>query len=284
MHRNIAAFVVALAFVPLLSGCEAVQSVLDDMDKPSAKVTGVGFGSLSMDRANLVFDVAIANPYGVPLPLANLDYALSSGGASFVSGEAAVQGSVPANGSKTVQVPVDIVFADVLRAVSGVRPGKVVPYTADLKVGVDAPGIGPLSLPMRKSGEVPVPAVPRVAIRNIAFDALNLSEASGTIELEVENTNEFAADLRALGYSLSLSGTPIVSTKVSKAASFKPGEAEVVSIPIAFNPGNLGLAALNMLRGEGASYAIKGDLDVGTRFGSLSMPFDKSGSTSFRRK
>lgn len=284
MHRKFAAIVVALAFVPVFAGCEAVQEVLEGMDKPSAKVTGVNFGSLSMDRANLVFDVAIANPYSVPLPLANLDYGLSSGGASFVSGAAKIEGSVPAHGSKTIQVPVDLVFADIVRAVSGVRPGKVVPYTADLKLGVDAPGIGPLSLPMRKSGEVPVPAVPRVAIKNIAFDSLGLGGASGTIELEVENTNEFAADLRKMGYSLSLSGTPIVSTSVSKAASFKPGKAEVVSIPISFNPSNLGLAVLNVLRGEGASYSIKGDLDVGTRFGALSMPFDKSGSTSFSRK
>ncbi len=57
-----------------------------------------------------------------------------------------------------------------------------------------------------------------------------------------------------------------------------------MSIPISFNPSNLGLAVLNVLRGEGASYSIKGDLDVGTRFGALSMPFDKSGSTSFSRK
>lgn len=284
MHRIIAAVVLALAFVTVLSGCEAVQGVLDGMDKPSAKVTGVNFGSLSMDRTNLVFDVSISNPYNVPLPLANLDYGLSSDGASFVSGAAKMDGAVPANGSKTVQLPIDIVFADVLRAVSGVRPGKVVPYTADLKLGVDAPGIGPLSLPMRKSGEVPVPAVPRVAIKDIAFDSLGLGGASGTIQLEVENTNDFAADLRKLGYSLSLSGTPIVSTSVSKAASFKPGKAETVSIPISFNPSNLGLAALNMLRGEGASYSIKGDIDVGTRFGSLTMPFDKSGSTSFSRK
>ena len=38
----------------------------------------------------------IENPYSAPLPLVNLDYALSSRGTAFLSGKADVQGTVPA--------------------------------------------------------------------------------------------------------------------------------------------------------------------------------------------
>ena len=88
----------------LVSGCETVQQLLDT-NKPSASLKGLGFDDVSLDSATLIFNVEIDNPYPVALPLTNMDYGLSSGGSPFLSGSAAVAGTVPAKSKKTVSIP-----------------------------------------------------------------------------------------------------------------------------------------------------------------------------------
>jgi hypothetical protein len=48
-------------------------------------------------------------------------------------------------------------------------------------------------------------------------------------------------------------------------------------------PASLSPAAVNMLRGSEATFDLKGDLELGTRFGQLSMPYHQTGKTLFER-
>ena len=75
----------------------------------------------------MLFDVEVDNPYAVPLPMSNVDYALSSQGQQFLTGKGDVQGTVPAGGSKTLGVPVQISFLELINAVKGARPGVTIP-------------------------------------------------------------------------------------------------------------------------------------------------------------
>lgn len=136
-------------------GCDALG-----LTKPTARVVEVHVQDVSMTSATLLFDVEISNPYSAALPLANVDYALSSGGAEFLSGEANLQGSVPAGNSKVLPVPVRIDFLQLVRVLEGVRPGSTIPYDAELGLSVDAPLAGRIRLPMAKSGELNIPDMP----------------------------------------------------------------------------------------------------------------------------
>ena len=114
--------------------------------------------------------IEVRNPYGVPLPLVDLGYSLATGGGQpFASGKAEAAGTVPARGARTIQVPVSLDFARMLGLVQGLRPGKVLPYEAALELSVDAPGVGPLSLPLRKSGSLPIPAPPGLAMKDFRW-------------------------------------------------------------------------------------------------------------------
>jgi LEA14-like dessication related protein len=281
MHRF--ALLVLIASLVLLGGCESVQKLLADMDKPTASIKGVRFASLSLDQVGLVFDIEVDNPYAVAMPLTNIDYGLASGGAALASGQASLDGVVPARGSRVIAMPVNLAVAELLKAGSDMRPGKVLPYKADLGLSVDAPGVGPLKLPMSHSGEVPVPAVPRISLQSVDFQSLTLSEASAVLKVDIENTNEFPIDLNALGYALSLGGTPITTSTVAEPTSFQPGQQRGIEIPIRFQPSSLGVAAFNMLRGNDASFELKGDLQLGTRFGAISLPYRQQGTTRLRR-
>ena len=265
------------------AGCAALEQVLSGIDKPTARVVGASFAGLTPEHADLAFDVEVSNPYGVALPLTDVSYALDSGGSTFASGQAASAGSIPAKGRKTVTLPVRVGFAQTLKTLQGVRPGAVIPYRAQLSLKGNAPGIGAVSLPVSKSGELPIPTVPEVELVGIQWDELSLQRASAVATLRLKNTNDFAVDLSRLGYDLSLGGRSVADASVSQPPSLKPGQGGTLTLPLSIRPIDAGVAFFNLLRGSDAAYQIRGTMEATTPFGPLSLPFDRSGDVPFRR-
>ncbi|WP_372364540.1 LEA type 2 family protein [Candidatus Uabimicrobium sp. HlEnr_7] len=266
----------------MLLSCSSLQSLLESAPKPGANIVGVKLSGLDLQQANLVFDIDISNPYSVPLPLTNLDYSLATNGKSFLSGNAKeLQGSIPASGNKVIQLPVSIKFLETLNVLSGFKPGSVVPYTAKMDLSVDAPGVGPISLPLQKEAELPIPTAPDVNLESVDWQDIGFSKATATLNVRLKNNNEFPLDLNKLNYALKLSDTSVVENKIEKSTSFAKGEENIVKIPISILPSNLGFALFNMLKGSGSSYGLEGSMDVQTPFGPLNLPLSGSGNTKF---
>ena len=158
-------WVVVLATL-FLTSCETIDQALN-LQKPTARMTGLKFQDVNMDSATLLFDVEIDNPYPVALPLMSLDYGLSSGTESFLNGNAELQTTVPAKSKKTVSLPANINYLDMLKALKGIRPGSKIPYKADLGLSVDAPALGLMRLPLKKEGQIVLPTVSDVDVRDI---------------------------------------------------------------------------------------------------------------------
>ena len=152
--RGVSRCLETVAAVALLAGATGCGM----FEKPSAHITGVKVQDVSLTNATMLFDVKVGNPYTMPLPIGNLDYALSSRGQRFLTGKADVQGTVPAGGSKTLGVPVRISYLELIRAVKGARPGATIPYKADLGLSVNVPALGPLRVPMSKAGQLAIPS------------------------------------------------------------------------------------------------------------------------------
>ena len=178
-------------------------------------------------------------------------------------------------------MPVNVTFADLLAVLGDVRPGDVVPYTAHLDVLVDAPEVGEISLPVKRSGKVPVPAVPSVRVDGISWESLGLDRADAVIALAIDNPNTFKMDVAVPDLALELGGHRIVESIAGKSVGVGPGKSRTIEIPISFAPKDLGLAAFNMLTGGGSSYRLTGDLKVDTPFGPIAMPYDKAGQVAF---
>jgi LEA14-like dessication related protein len=259
----------------VLTGCAS---------RPTAELAGVGLDSLDLTSATLRFDVKVTNPYPVALPLANLDYNLASNAASFLSGQADLQGTVPALGTKTVSLPAKITYRELLAALKGVTPGQVVPYKAVMGLSVKSPVGGALRLPLEKEGQLPVPAVPDVKVESITWSNLSLEEAKGVIKLHVTNPNQFALDVAKIDYALNLGGAEVAKSALASATKLAAsGGSGTVDIPITFSPKNLGLGAVKMLSGSGGGYGLSGALSVNTPFGPMTLPLSAQGTTLFRR-
>src|SRR6185295_16459536 len=87
-----------------LASCESMNDLLKSAPKPTARVAGASLKGLTLEKVDLVFDVDIANPYDVSLPLTELGYSLNSGGQKLFEGSVQPSGTIPARGSKVVQV------------------------------------------------------------------------------------------------------------------------------------------------------------------------------------
>ncbi len=147
-------------------GCETMQHALS-LKKPAARMTGLKFENVKLDSATLLFDIEVDNPYPVALPLMNLDYGLSSGAEPFLTGSADLQTTVPAKSKKTVSLPANINYLDMLRALKGIKPGSKIPYKANLGLSVDTPALGRIKLPLKKEGEVVLPTPSGANIKDI---------------------------------------------------------------------------------------------------------------------
>jgi LEA14-like dessication related protein len=279
-HR-VAAF--ALICASLFSGCQSMQDIIGSAPKPTAHVIGASIRGLSLENIVLLFDVEVENPYAASLPLIDIGYSLTSGGMKFLEGTVKPTGSIPARGKQVIQLPATVQFSSLFATLKGLKPGAIVPYTADFKLGVDAPILGRIDVPLSKSGELPVPAVPQVELTSLAIGKLSLDQITASAKLQVKNTNQFPLDLTKLGVSFALGGQEVGSSKLANSVNLPAGQATTLDVPLSFSPRAAGMGLVNLLRGNQIAYKVSGSIDANTRFGPLLLPFSHIGNTAVTR-
>jgi len=275
-------YLVALlaASLMLLAGCQSVQDLLGGAPKPTAHVIGASIRGLSLENIVLLFDVEVENPYAASLPLVELRYSLASGGKNFLEGTVQPTGSIPARGKQVIQLPATVQFSSLIAALKGVKPGAIVPYTANFSIGVNAPVFGRIDVPLSKNGELPVPAVPQVELSSLAIGRLGLDQITASAKLQVKNTNQFPLDLTRLGVSFALGGQEVGNSRLANSANLPAGQTTTLDIPLSFSPRAAGVGLVNLLRGNQIAYKVSGSIDANSRFGPLSLPFSHVGNTA----
>jgi LEA14-like dessication related protein len=140
-----------------------------------------------------------------------------------------------------------------------------------------------VSIPLTHEGEIPVPAIPDVSLVSLQIDSLDFDRVETTLKVRVRNTNQFDLDLARLGLNLALGGQQVASTSVDSPGKLAPGQATTVAIPASFSPRAFGVGLFNLLRGTETGYGMTGFLELGTRFGPVTLPFDRQGNTGISR-
>jgi len=272
-----------LLAVPLLASCQALEQAVASLDRPSAELAAVRLADLSTEAVTLDLDVSVSNPYDVALPISAIDLTLSSGGTAFVSGTAPPGAPIPARGAATRTVTTRVPFGELMSVLSGVRPGDVVPYEANVALSVDAPLVGTLTLPLGTSGQLPVPAVPRVSVDAIRWDELGLGGASGVVSLSLANPNAFGFDVQDIDVGLRLAGVDVAELGLRTGARVEADGSASLELPIAFSPLALGTALVQALSGTQADYALAGNVAVQTPYGPLAFPLREQGRVALSR-
>jgi LEA14-like dessication related protein len=150
-------FLVVVPYVGLallsLSACAGLGRAFE---KPRVEVVGADVQSVSLEKAELILDVAVANPNALSLVLSGVDYHLRINGEPFLNGREDQRTEIAARGESRVQVPVTLNYADVLRVLRELRSHRIAGYELDADFRFSVPVVGDVIVPVNKRGEVPL--------------------------------------------------------------------------------------------------------------------------------
>ena len=154
-------------------GCSAMQ-----LQKPTAAVTGMQVQGVDSNGFTMNFDVDVSNANSVALPLAATDYKIGLAGVNIVQGKAKPEGSIPANGSRSISLPVTLTYENLLAAEQAiVKTGGDVPYALDAGLSLDtgSPLMGSVRVPLKYDGTLKLRNIlndPRMVMQNPAAQKL----------------------------------------------------------------------------------------------------------------
>ncbi|KAL0381988.1 UNVERIFIED_CONTAM: Desiccation-related protein PCC27-45 [Sesamum calycinum] len=189
--------------------------------KATADVTAIHIPHINLEKADLVVDVLVKNPNPIPIPLIDINYLIESDGRKLVSGLIPDAGTIHAHGSETVKIPVCLIYDDIKSTYNDIKPGSIIPYKVKVDLIVDVPVFGRLTLPLEKTGEIPIPYKPDIDLEKIHFDKFSFEETIATLHVKLENMNDFDLGLNGLDCEVWLSDVSIGGTELAKSVEIK---------------------------------------------------------------
>ncbi|KAJ4846420.1 hypothetical protein Tsubulata_036677 [Turnera subulata] len=139
-----------------------------------------------------------------------------------------------------------------------------------------------ITLPLEKTGEVPIPYKAHVDLDKIHFERFSFEETVAVLHMKLENMNDFG--LNALDYQVWLADVSIGSAELAKSATIAKKGTSYIDVPITFRPKDFGSALWDVIRGKGTGYTIKGHINVDTPFGAMKLPISREGGTARLKK
>ncbi|CAN0825066.1 Desiccation protectant protein Lea14 homolog [Linum grandiflorum] len=129
------------------------------MKKPEATVTDVDLKSVHGGHIEYVANIAVNNPYPVPLPVCEITYSLKSGGREIAHGSMPDPGSIKASGETLLDVPLNVAHSILASLVRDVGKDWDIDYDLELGLVIDLPVFGSFTIPLGKKGSVKLPSL-----------------------------------------------------------------------------------------------------------------------------
>ncbi|MGH7214197.1 MAG: LEA type 2 family protein [Tepidisphaeraceae bacterium] len=157
-----------------------------NLQQPTAAIKAMNLGSADEKGFTMNFDVDVTNPNSVALPISNTDYTLALGDVKVLEGKAKPADSIPANGTASVMLPVQVTYQNLFAAEKAIRAsGGDVPYAFDGALAFNAGGLIPgqgLRVPLNYKGRLPVGQIlkdPMILMRSPAARELAAKALGG---------------------------------------------------------------------------------------------------------
>lgn len=251
--------VFSVLLVLFLSGCSVLQETLE-VRKPKASISHVAIDKLSTQSVTLLVDLKVTNPNEFTLKTAGFDLDLLINDqriASVAQPNASL--SLPAKGSNSIQLPVTLTFDQIMKSVSDLDDKMEVSYGVEGKVAINLPVLGNFNMPVSFSGVLPIPKQPEITFKNFNVDAINLSGAKLSVDLEIKNPNVFDIDLNNVSYQLKAQGKSLGEGEI-RAIKLPQGKTQSVSIPLSIGMSDMGMSLYRILS---SSDPVAVDVSVG---------------------
>jgi len=184
--------------IQYVAGCQSLEHFFQ---KPTVTFNTIKIKDMTIQDATAVFYFDVSNPNPVGGTLSSLNYDLDVNKKSIASGTANKGLQVPAEGTKTIELPVSINYFDIIDSVSDLIKKKEITY--DLDGAFNFMGF---NLPYHTSGKFTLPELPGIIVKKINMNTFSWAGAALDIVLELENNNSFGVNLNGLEYNISMGG------------------------------------------------------------------------------
>jgi LEA14-like dessication related protein len=272
-----------LAFALMLTGCAELEKYTEVI-KPTAKLTDSRLANIDFEKADLVFDLAVENPNPVAINLAGLNYDLKIENHSLLSGVTARGVEIKPASTSTVQVPVSLEFDDLKKLPGEIWKQDRLGYQLDTEFVVDLPVIGNYAIPVSKQGELPVPKLPVIKLKDLQVKQLSLTAADVVARVEVENPNDFELGFSDFNYQLNVNQQSWGEGSINQGKSVPKKGKSTIDIPVKLNLMSMGQTAYHMLsKKQPLEYKLTGGMTVDTgmeMFSNYKMPLNISGKAA----
>lgn len=282
MRQSIRPLFITLGLI-LLTACAELAKHTETI-KPTAELTATRLANINFEQADLVFDLAIENQNPIAINLARLDYDLKIEDHSLISGVTAQGMEIKAASTSNVKLPVTLKFDDLRKLPGELWQQDYFAYQLDTQFVVDLPVIGDYAIPLSRSGELPVPKLPAIRIKNIELKNLSLMAAEVVAQVEIDNPNAFDLGLSDLDYRLNVNQQAWGQGSIDQSSTIPKKGKGTIAIPMKLNLTSMGQTAYRMLSSrQPLEYQLQGGVTLDTGIEMLReyvMPLDIQGKTS----
>lgn len=126
---------------------------------PEATIADVDLKGFGLDGITLLAKVTITNPYGVPIPIGEIAYAVKSNERIIASGSIPDPGSLKASDITQLEVTVKVPHSAAVSLVRDIGGDWDIDYCLALGLIIDLPVIGNFTIPISYKGEMKLPSV-----------------------------------------------------------------------------------------------------------------------------
>jgi LEA14-like dessication related protein len=271
-----------LTAVLILAGCGTIRDAAD-IREPDVTFQDMSIDQITFDGVTLLFDFEVNNPNRFGVSAEQYSYEFFINEQSFITGLQEDPLSIGRESSQSIQVPVTLNFSEVYETFRSVVRQDSLSYALSTEVEFDMPVLGMRKVPVRTSGEIPIPKVPRISMGDFNVKEMSLSGAEVEVTFNVQNPNPFAISVANAAYELTVNGREWLDTTLGETIRVGASERRTISIPIRLSSSQMGSALMDIMRGESTfNYDLKGSADIsadlqGFRDGQA-FPFDLSGT------
>ncbi|XP_010243661.1 PREDICTED: desiccation protectant protein Lea14 homolog [Nelumbo nucifera] len=136
-----------------------VSEKVASIKKPEATLADVDFKSITRDSATFSAQVSVNNPYPCPLPICEVTYLLKSDNRVIASGTMPDPGSLAANQTTMLDVPVQVPYSILISLAKDISSDWDIDYALELGFTIDLPVVGNFTLPLSHKGEIKLPTL-----------------------------------------------------------------------------------------------------------------------------
>lgn len=276
-QRTLPRFIFAAIAVSASLQCASLAKKI--FDPPQIAIDRVEIRSIALTGADLVVHVKINNPNSVGATLCRLEYALDVDGERLVRGQKDEKTTIAANDLSIISLPLTVNYAGMRSGISGALTKKALPFSFTGKVVLDSP-VGDLSFDLSEKGEIPVPDRPRFELTKIALSELGVTSATLMLHIRVTNNHDFELDIRRFRYEFSLQDNLVSASDITVDRLVGHDKSMSVVLPVTLKLLGLKKGVVDMLRSGQLKYTMKFNLDLNTKFGPVTVPYEKDGLTS----